>query len=127
MIDPPTPRHLRNRLRDLPDDGPEKWPNEVEIAGIPATDLDDDGLPVEDDDGEDRREGEDTDERPSRPSFTISIMSDGDGEDDGRTPVGECECGNPIFSDLLDGECVVCAGMPRRDWPEEIREAEGVE
>jgi len=162
----PTRQNLRNRIDSMAGPGfDDAWPGTVEIAGVRASAVDADGLPVEDEatdeEGEngaetaretdgDASDGPDTsddeggeedgetavettgeDEAPDRsyPSFTINIPPDLDDEgDEGEeTPVGECACGNPIYSDLLDGECVVCAGMPRRDWPEEIRDREGVD
>jgi hypothetical protein len=134
----PTRQNLRSRLSELSGPGIDgTWPETVEVVGVSAspteeaeTETDDerdadrgDETDADGDDGEDRAE--------SRPSFTISIPSPTDREDDedaARDGPAECEtCGlNPRYP-ALDGECVACAGMPRRDWPDHITDpdAEG--
>lgn len=122
-------RNIRKRIRDLDQQGTvAEWPETVEIAGVAGTPLDEDGLAVVDKTDEEAKAGDEADEKTDD-SFTISVPSLAareDGEDDGTDATPECEtCGvNPAYPGL-SGECEACAGMPPRDWREEVRDPDG--
>lgn len=124
MTDRPTRRDIRNRLNDLSGGGGDDWPERVELRGVPATPLNDDGLPVVDEDDEDAPHGRGEDADP----ITVPIPPTDGGDEEtaengARDDAPECEtCGlNPAYPGL-SGECEACAGMPRRDWREDVRD-----
>lgn len=125
--DPPTPRDIRNRLNGVGPTNTDPYPEEVELAGVPGTPLDEDGLPIEgDEDGPERR-GDDAE--------TISVPippvdeNDDEGGPDAPEDREECpECGvNPIEPRLDGALCLACHGLPRRDWPPYLVDPDGEE
>lgn len=128
MTDRPTRRDIRNRLSDRGGDDEDDWPERVELRGVPATPLDDDGLPViDEEDDEDAPHGRGDDADPITVPIPPTVEGDEeDDEDAARDDAPECEtCGlNPAYPGL-SGECEACAGMPRRDWREDVRDPDG--
>jgi len=137
-----TRRNIGKRIRDLDEAGTAReWPEAVEIAGVPATEVDEDRRPVEDDggdeDGEDgvNAEGDDRDDRDGDEAgddeeFTIRIpVPPNDEVDEAETNVAaDCPtegCPNTVAGPL--DTCEACAGMPSRDWREETRDPEAVD
>lgn len=140
-----TRRNIRKRIRDLDGAGTAReWPEAVEIAGVSATSVDEDGRPVEDDmgdeDGEDGANAEGDDRDDAGPDgdegddedeeFTITIsVPPNDEADEAETNVAaDCPtegCPNTIAGPL--DTCEACAGMPSRDWREETVDPEAVD
>jgi len=133
-----TRRNIRKRIHDLDGEGTAReWPEAVEIAGVSATEVDEDGRPVEDDGGGedgvnaegDDRDDRDGDEAVDDEEFTIIIPippNDEAGEVK-TTATGDCPtegCPNTVAGPL--DTCEACTDIPSRDWREETCDPEAV-
>ena len=129
-----TRRNIGKRIRDLDEAGTAReWPEAIEIAGVPATEVDEDRRPVEDDGGGedgvnaegDDRDDRDGDEAGDDEGFTIRIPLSPNDEEEETATGATCSaegCENTAqFPDIFDGLCWDC----HPETPARYRDGEG--